>query len=119
MYCAWADRIATNAAANEVGRDCLRQSDHSGFCSSIDKTAGRCFYTGSGRRHINDAPLSSVQHGWQKSTAGSIHGLDIQIEREIPIFFFTIENAAVMNIARAVEQDIDGSHFAGKISDFF
>ena len=46
---------------------------------------------------------------------GAIHGLHVQIEREVPIFFRTLKDGAVVNIAGTIEQNIDSSQLGGKI----
>src|SRR5208282_6760925 len=106
LHSSRADRIATHATADKVSGNCFRQPNHCRLRASVNKAVGRRLDARCSRRHINDASLPRLQHTWKKSTACSIHGLDVEIEGEVPILFRTIENSAVMHIAGTVEQNI-------------
>ncbi len=41
--------------------------------------------------------------------------LTLRSKEKVPIFFFAFEDAAVMNVAGTVEQNVGGSDFDGKI----
>src|SRR2546423_1497479 len=102
-----ANRVAANPLANEINGYGLGKSDDSSFRAGINKPVGGSFDAGSTRRHIDDTSSPCPKHAGQYGTTGAIHRLHIEVERRVPIFLFTIQDRAVMNIASTVEQDIE------------
>ena len=64
-----------------------------------------------------DAALTPLQHGRQEGPDDPVHAADIQVEGEVPVLLAAVQDRAVMNIAGAVHQDIDGAHFGGQRLD--
>jgi len=48
-----------------------------------------------------------------------VHGLDVQIEREVPILFGALEHRAVVDEAGGVHEHVDGADLAGEPRDGF
>ena len=56
-------------------------------------------------------PAPFLQHGGQESLDGPVHRLDVEVEGKIPVVLGTIEHAALMHIARAVDQNVERAEF--------
>ena len=53
-------------------------------------------------------PRPLAQHARQERLDGAVHGLDVEVEGEVPVGIGGVEHRAVMHEARRVEQHVDG-----------
>jgi hypothetical protein len=59
--------------------------------------------------HINDAAPFCGDHSGEEGAGGPVHGLDVEIEGEVPVLLGAIEDGALVDKACAVEEDVDGA----------
>src|SRR5882757_3154119 len=109
--------ITTDATRDKVGRNRLGESNDGSFGSGIDKPVGRTLQARYDRRHVDNASSPGSDHPRQKCATGSKHRSDVQVKREVPILLRAIEDTALMNVPRAIEQDVERAHFKGKRID--
>ena len=103
---AGADAVAADALGDEVDGDRFRQPDNGGLCGSVDETIGGADDRRSGRGHIDDRAIAAFEHTGKSRLDCAEHGLDVQIKSEVPVFVRGVQNRAMMDETRAVEQNI-------------
>ena len=102
------DRSRCNARlADEVGRDRLGEADDGGLRGAVDVAVGDAAHRGGARRDIDDRASALLQHARQEGADRTVHRLDVEIEREVPVGVRGGEDRAVVNEAGAVEEDVD------------
>src|SRR5262249_37600791 len=50
----------------------------------------------------------------QECLDGPVHGFDIEVEGEVPVFFRTLHDGAVVHEARRIQEDVDPADALGK-----
>src|SRR5262245_28982700 len=110
---AGADAVAADALGDEVGSDRAREQRDRGLGCAVDVAVGRRPQRRAGR-DVDDAAASACQHRRQERSDGPVHGLDVEVERKIPVLLRTVQDGAVVHEARCVEQDIDLANALGE-----
>ena len=100
------DTIAPDLLTDVIHRYRFRHPDDGGLCRAIDEPIGCPDHRRTGRRHVDDRSTAPLQHSRQRRPDRAPHRPDIQIEREIPIRVRCLQHGAVMDEARAIEQDV-------------
>ena len=78
---------------------------------------GRALEAGGHRADVDDRAMTLVQHGRQDGADHPVHGGDIEREGAVPVFVGALERGPVMDIARRVDQHIEGAVRAHQLKD--
>jgi hypothetical protein len=101
-----ADRVAADALGHEVGRDRFGDADHRGLGRAVDEAVGGGDDRGGDRGDEDDRcrrPRRSSRAGRRGSRVERLH---VQVDREVERRLVAVHDRAVVDIARAVEQDV-------------
>src|SRR5215467_13146684 len=107
------DRIGADALRDEVGGDRLGQSDDRGFAGAIDVAVGNAADRGDRGRYVDDRAGLLRQHPRQECLDRPVHRLDVEVERKSPVLLAALEHAAMVHVAGAVDQDVEGAMLRG------
>ena len=97
---------------DEIRGDRLGEPDHRCFGGAVDVAIGNATDRRHRRRNVHDRARLLLQHAGKEGFDGAVHGFDVEIEGKIPVAIAAPENAAVVHVAGAVHQDIQGAEFA-------
>src|ERR1700722_3754807 len=104
---AGADGVAAYALGDVIGRNRLGQADHRRLRGAVDVAVGDAAPRGGARGDVDDRAPALLQHARQKGADHAMHRLDVEVEREFPVGVGSGEDRAMMDEARAVEEDVD------------
>jgi hypothetical protein len=109
--------LARMPSRDEIGRDGFRQADHRRLGGAVDEAVRRGDDRGDGRGHVDDAAAAVFQHGGQEAAGHLVHGPHVQPPGKVEILGVAVEDRAVVDEARAIEQDVYRTRLGGEIGN--
>ena len=95
----------THPPGHEVCRQTLGEADDGGLGGAVGEPAGGALDVGGDRGHVNDG-AAVVEEG-AEGLAHPEHAADVDVETPLENFIRAIKDGSLVNIAGAVEQDVD------------
>src|SRR5204863_4136594 len=77
--------VAADALADEVHRHRLGEADHGRLGGAVDVAVGRGLAGSDGGGDVDDGAAALGQHAGQERLDRAVHGLDVEIEGEVPV----------------------------------